>query len=144
MILSQGSPSLATQVVRVPWYPHLEPSRQATCLRCASHRRAKPYTTAFPLCYHALGRASRCNLMFHGLSRSARTPIEYIHSVHSRSDRIVRLDAETVASFALFHAKSHVELLSESSIARGYHAAVSRANTEQQESRHRITEWRTQ
>jgi hypothetical protein len=71
--------------------------------------------------------------MFHGLSRSAMTPIEYIHSVHLRNGRIIRLDAETVASFALFHAKRDVELLSESSIARGYHAAVSRANTEQQE-----------
>jgi hypothetical protein len=84
-----------------------------------------------------------CNLMFHGLSRSAMTPIRYIHSVHLRNGRIIRLDAETVASFALFHAKSHVELLSESSIARGYHAAISRANTEQQESRHRTSEWQT-
>jgi hypothetical protein len=43
-----GLAILATPVTHVPWYPDLEPSRQATCLRCASHRRAKPYTTVFP------------------------------------------------------------------------------------------------
>jgi hypothetical protein len=65
--------------------------------------------------------------MFYGLPRSARTPVKYNNTVYSRSDRIVRLDAETVASFAWFHAKSHVELLSVSSIARRCNAAVPRA-----------------
>jgi hypothetical protein len=53
--------------------------------------------------------------------------MKYNNTVYARSDRIVRLDAETVASFAWFHAKSHVELLSVSSIARRYNAAVPRA-----------------
>jgi hypothetical protein len=53
----------------------------------------------------------------------------YIRLVHLRNNRIVRLDAETVASFASSHAKRDVELLSESSITRAYHAAISRANT---------------
>jgi hypothetical protein len=123
---------LAKQVIHVPWYPYLEPSRQATCLRCASHCRAKPYTTAFLHRYHALGRAPCCGCMFHGLFRSVRTPINYIRLVHLRNNRIIRLDAETVASsssFASSHAKRDVELLSESSITRACRAAVSRANT---------------
>jgi hypothetical protein len=40
--------------------------------------------------------------------------------VHLRSGRIIRLDAETVASFPSLRAKSHVELLSELSIARDF------------------------
>jgi hypothetical protein len=116
---------LAKQVIRTM----VSPSRQATCLRCASHCRAKPYTTAFLHRYHALGRAPCSDCMFHGLSRSAKTPIKYIRSVHLRNDRIVRLDAETVASFVSSHAKRDVELLSELSITGSCQAAVSRANT---------------
>jgi hypothetical protein len=70
--------------------------------------------------------------------------MKYNNTVYSRSDRIVRLDAETVASFAWFHAKSHVELLSVSSIARRYNAAVPELNnTEQQRSRHKTIGWQT-
>jgi hypothetical protein len=65
----------------------------------------------------------------------SRTLTKHNSTVDSRSDRITRLDAETVASFVSFHAKSHVELLSESPITRGQNAAVSRANTEQRRSR---------